>query len=88
MLNTKYFIFPDDNNRANVQLNDEANGNVWFIENIKFANNADQEIKALDSLDTKRTAIVNTVFKNELQNFEFQKDSTANIQLIKYQANE
>ncbi len=88
MLNTKYFIFPDDNNRANVQLNDEANGNVWFIENIKFVNNADKEIKALDSLDTKRIGIVNTVFKNELQNFEFQKDSTANIQLIKYQANE
>jgi len=87
MLNTKYIIFPDDNNRANVQLNDEANGNVWFVEALKFVMNADQEIMALDSLDTKNTAIINTEFQNDLGDFKFQKDSTASIQLVKYQAN-
>lgn len=88
MLNTKYIIFPDDNNRANVQFNDEANGNAWFVENLKFVNNADLEIKALDSIDTKKVAVINTDFLNELENFKFQKDSTASIQLVKYQANE
>ncbi len=88
MLNTKYIIFPDDNNRANVQFNDEANGNVWFVENLKFVNNADQEIKALDSIDTKKVAVINKDFLNELENFKFQKDSTASIQLVKYKANE
>jgi Bacterial membrane protein YfhO len=88
MLNTKYIIFPNDNNRANVQLNDEANGNAWFVERLKFVNNADQEIRALDSLNTKKVAIINKEFQDDLVNFKFQKDSTASIQLVKYQANE
>ena len=87
MLNTKYIIFPDDNNRANVQLNDEANGNAWFLRNIQFVENADQEIKALDSINTKELAIVNKEFQKELENFKFQKDTTASIQLVNYQAN-
>ena len=36
MLNTKYFIFPGENNVENVQLNQEANGNAWFVEQIEF----------------------------------------------------
>ena len=87
MLNTKYIIFPDDNNRANVQLNDEANGNAWFVRSIQFVENADEEIKALDSINTKELAIVNREFQKELENFNFQKDSAASIQLVNYQAN-
>jgi len=88
MLNAKYIIFPDENNKANVQLNDEANGNAWFAENLKYVNSANEEIKALDSLNTKHTAIVNVEFQNELHDFEFQKDTTASIKLVKYQAND
>ncbi len=88
MLNTKYIIFPDENNRANVQLNDEANGNAWFVKNVKFVNTADEEIKALDSLNTKQTAIINTKFKIELQDFEFNIDPLDNIKLVSYKANE
>ncbi len=88
MLNTKYIIFPDDNNRANVQINPDANGNVWFVDKIKFVNSANEEIKALDSINTKRVAIVSSVFKNDLEGFSFQNDSTATIQLTNYKANE
>ncbi|MEN8187389.1 MAG: YfhO family protein [Bacteroidota bacterium] len=87
MLNTKYFIFPDENNRPTVQLNDEANGNAWFVDNVKFVNSADEEIKALDSLNTKEIAVVSNEFKDELKGFTFQKDSTATINLIEYKAN-
>jgi len=88
MLNTKYIIFPDENNRANVQLNDEANGNAWFVKNVKFVNTANEEIKALDSLNTKQTAIINAEFKIELQDFEFNIDPLDNIKLVSYKANE
>jgi len=88
MLNTKYIIFPDDNNRENVQLNEEANGNAWFVESAKYVDTADEEIKALDSIDTKSLVIINSEYKNEIQNFNFQNDSTASIQLVKYHANE
>jgi len=87
MLNTKYIIFPGDNNRANVQLNKDANGNAWFVNSIKYVNTADEEIKALDSLNTKQKAIINTLFQKELQDFEFKKDSISLIQLINYQPN-
>ena len=36
MLNTKYFIIPDQKGNTTVQENPNANGNVWFIRNIKF----------------------------------------------------
>ncbi len=87
MLNTKYIIFPDENNLANVQFNEEANGNAWFVEKVKFVNSANEEIKALDSLNTKLTAIVNIEFETEIQNFEFQKDTLAKIALVNYKAN-
>jgi hypothetical protein len=88
MLNTKYIIFPDDKNQPQVQLNDEANGNAWFVNNVKFVDSANEEIKALDSLNTKQTVIVNVEYKKYLEGFEFQKDASANIQLTRYQAND
>ncbi|MEN8124170.1 MAG: YfhO family protein [Bacteroidota bacterium] len=88
MLNTKYIIFPDDNNRANVQINSDANGNAWFVDKIKFVNTADEEIKALDSINTKQVVVVNSEFKNILEGFNFQNDSTATIQLKEYKTNE
>jgi len=87
MLNTKYIIFPDDKNQAQVQLNDEANGNAWFAEQVKFVESANEEIKALDSLNTKRTVIISKEFKKGLEIFNFQKDTLASIQLVNYQAN-
>ena len=88
MLNTKYIIFPDDNNRANVQLNNDANGNAWFVDTIKYVNSADEEIKALDSLNTKSTIVINKEFTNELDDFEFSLDPFDSIELISYKANE
>jgi hypothetical protein len=87
MLNTKYIIYPDNENRENVQLIEEANGNAWFILNLKMVNSADEEIKALDSLNTKTTAIIRKELANELSE-NYTIDSTATIELTKYQANE
>jgi len=88
MLNTKYFIFPGDNNEENVQINEEANGNAWFVEEIKFVDTADDEIRALDSLDTRITAIIERRFEKELSGLKSVKDSTAHIELVSYKANE
>jgi len=88
MLNTKYIIFPDDKNQPQVQLNEEANGNAWYVDSVKFVDSANDEIKALDSLNTKQTAIVHSDYKDQLDGFEFQLDTTAGIKLISYQAND
>ncbi|TDQ27765.1 YfhO family protein [Tenacibaculum caenipelagi] len=79
MLNTKYFIISDEQ----VQENPEANGNAWFVNSLKEVNSADQEIKALDSIQTKKEAVINTREFQFKGSYQFQKDSTANINLVK-----
>ncbi|WP_440069179.1 YfhO family protein [Tenacibaculum discolor] len=78
MLNTKYFIISDEQ----FQENPKANGNVWFVKSLKEVNSANEEIVALDSLNTKSEAVINSKeFKVEVD--RFQKDSTATISLVK-----
>lgn len=88
MLNTRYFIFPGENQQENVQLNPEANGNAWFIDRLIWVDTADKEIKALDSINSKTEAVINREFENLLSSQEFQKDSTAQIELVSYKPNE
>lgn len=88
MMNTKYFIFEDGSGRETLQQNPDANGNVWFVKNIKVVNNANEEIKALDSLKTKTEAVIDKRFVNENFKTSFPKDSTAIIQLVTYKTNE
>jgi len=84
MLNTKYFILDDTKGQKQAQLNSGANGNAWFVEKVKIVNSANEEIKALDSLDTKRETVLDRS-KLELDTqFNFEKDSTATIQLTDY----
>ena len=53
MLNTKYLI-GDQEGQMIAFTNNEANGNAWFIEELEQVANADAEIRALDSLQTKQ----------------------------------
>lgn len=87
MLNVKYFIIPGQDGAVQVQQNPDANGNAWFVKEIKYVSSADEEISTLDSIPTKLIAIVN---ENEIENkWEFVRkpDSTANINLLKYNLN-
>nr|WP_252726842.1 YfhO family protein [Polaribacter vadi] len=84
MLNTKYFIVADNDGKKQAQLNPDANGNAWFVENLKTVNSANNEITALDSLNTKTTAVLDKSKLSENINFDIQKDSTATIELQNY----
>lgn len=84
MLNTKYFIIGNDNGEKQAQLNPDANGNVWFVENIKVVYSANEEMQFLDSLDTKKEAVITKKNLKEKENFNIQKDTTATIKLLKY----
>jgi hypothetical protein len=88
MLNTKYLLFSDDKGETQVQLNDAANGNAWFVENLRFVASANEEMQALDSLDSKNTAVLNdaefeTQFKQQ-EVLKYERDSSATIQLTNY----
>jgi hypothetical protein len=86
MLNTKYIIYPDEKGNETYQKNEEANGNAWFINEIIFANNADEEIKALTKLNTKNQAIVNKKYASFIKD-NYPKDSTAIIKLVAKEIN-
>ena len=90
MLNTKFIIQTDKEGKEFPTFNPNYNGNAWFVQRVKFVNSPDEEMKALDSLDSKNSALVNEYefgsrFKNDLK--EFKKDSTASIKLTSYQPN-
>ncbi|MFK8059602.1 MAG: YfhO family protein [Polaribacter sp.] len=84
MLNTKYFIVPDDKGKPQAQLNPDANGNVWFVENLKMVNSANEEIQSLDSLDTKKMAVLDKSKLSKNIKTNFVKDSIAKIELLNY----
>jgi hypothetical protein len=88
MLNTKYFIFPGENNIENVQLNEDANGNAWFVHDIEFVDTANEEITALDSLSTKEKVILTRNYEELINKLTFEPDSMASIVLTSYKANE
>jgi hypothetical protein len=59
MLNTKYFIVQNPQNGKPVaQLNPGAFGNAWLVKGIKYVDNANEEMQALDSTDLRDTAVV------------------------------
>lgn len=87
MLNTKYVIQVDEKGQEYPVINPDANGNAWFVKEVKFVNSADEEMKALDSLDTKNQAVFNQKeFKNPISK-TYEKDSTATIFLKAYEPN-
>lgn len=57
MLNTKYIIADDDKGNIFPYENEDANGNAWFIESLTKVASANDEILALNELDTDLDAI-------------------------------
>ena len=84
MLNTKYFIVANQNNQPQAQLNQDAYGNAWFVDNVVLVDSADKEMNALDTLNTKTDAVIDRSKLEESNSFIFEKDSTANISLKSY----
>lgn len=79
MLNTKYFIVQNQaTGQPDAQQNPNALGNVWFVKGFSLAKNADDEMRILDNLNTRDSAVVDERFKNIVGN-QPQFDSTARI---------
>ncbi|MDI1303677.1 MAG: YfhO family protein [bacterium] len=86
MLDVKYVIQTDKEGKEFPTSNPNANGNAWFVSQVKLVNSADEEMKALDSLDSKNVAIVNNK-EFQIKNKAFAKDSSATITLDSYKPN-
>jgi hypothetical protein len=90
MLNVKYIIQTDSTGAAFPVQNPNANGNAWFIEDLKLVNKPDDVIKALDNLDTKNVAVFNVHhFGSKLESARLKQDwdNSGKIQLDVYKPN-
>ncbi|MDQ2718413.1 MAG: hypothetical protein M3Z26_01440 [Bacteroidota bacterium] len=81
MLNTKYFIVQNpQTEKPTAQLNPGAFGNAWLAKGIKYVNNANEEMAALDNTDLKDTAVIENKFKAQIKQPPL-PDSSAFIKL-------
>ncbi|WP_291114607.1 YfhO family protein [Flavobacterium sp. UBA6135] len=91
MLNVKYIIQTGEQGQSFASINAFSNGNAWFVDQVISVNSADEEIRALDSLNTKTTAVLNKkefpIAAKELTNKVFKTDSLSAIQLSVYKPN-
>ena len=82
MLNMKWVILGN----GNIALqNAHANGNAWFVNEVKFVPNADAEIQTLGKLDLKHQAVADARFESLLKGAT---DGQGRIELKHYAPNE
>ena len=60
MLNTRYIVMPGGQVIANV----DALGNAWFVDNVEWVDNPDEEMDALSFIDPATTAVIDRQFKD------------------------
>lgn len=87
MLNVKYIIQQDEEGNSFPAVNDNANGNAWFVEQLKFVKSANDEIQGLKEFESKKEAVINTNTYPTVTKSNYVVDSTASIQLLDYRPN-
>ncbi len=86
MLNMRYVILPALQAGAEKTplRNPNAYGNAWFVQDIFYAKNANEEIEALYNHSPRMTAIVAEALRNQLGADAVCTDSAATIKLTEY----
>jgi len=88
MLNVKYVIQQNEKGEEVASVNPAANGNAWFVKELKMVNSNDAEMKALEKLNTKEVAVTQSEVSSKVGLPKvYSKDSTATIQLNEYKPN-
>lgn len=89
MLNVKYAIMGQQGGQTVPVPNPHANGNGWFVEEVRYVPDADHEILGLHEVNPKRTALVMEKFKAALGGAQgtLPVDSACSVKLTKYDAN-
>ena len=87
LLNTKYVIGGSPES-PEVQMNPNANGNAWFVSDVIFAQNPNEEIGKIGEINSKTTAVISAEDKNYFNGKAIIADPSASIVLTSYQPNE
>jgi len=85
MLNTKYIITADPKTgAASMRANATACGNAWFVKSVKYAKDADEEMKAISSFSPKDEAIIDESYKKQVEALPLGVDANSSIKLTSY----
>lgn len=87
MFNVKYIISQDDNQAPISLQNPDANGNAWFVSEVKTLPSADEIMIALSKVNTKTTALVENGKTTSTLKQNYIIDSLASIKLIEARSN-
>ena len=87
MLNTRYFIERNEKGGTQAVYNSDALGSAWFVSDFILADNADQEIRTLKTLNPSKKLVVDKRFENQLKGFSTDVDSLATIEMTHYAPN-
>jgi hypothetical protein len=86
MMNTQYLIL-----RPNLPLrNPDAYGNAWYVDRIKWAANANEELEAVGSIQLTNEAVINQRFKDQVRDLPAQLSESSQpdaIKLVEYKPN-
>ena len=86
MLNTRYFILPLQGGKTAPVFNPHAYGNAWFVDNVEYVDNANEEIDALHDINPRHTAVVDKRFAEQVR-ASSAVDSLDTVVLKEYQPN-
>ena len=87
MLNTRYFIFPLQGGKTVPIQNPYTLGNAWFVNEVQYVDNANEEIDALHRIDPAKTAVVDKKFSAEVKSAA-ETDTLSTIKLTAYEPND
>lgn len=85
MLNMRYIKYDD---KATPILNTNALGAGWFVDELRWVKNADEEITTLGEIDPARTVLVDERYRAALGDAKAVADPSASVELDSYRANE
>ena len=86
MLNAKYFILPLQGGQTMPLRNPYAQGQAWFVDEVKYVDNANEELDALGREDLRKVAVAGREFADVLGKTAMQ-DSSSFARVTSYAPN-
>lgn len=86
MLNTRYFIFPLQGGQTMPMQNPYTMGNAWFVDEVQYVNNANEEIDALHHINPAKVAVIDKKFSEQVKQTAV-PDTMSSIKLTAYEPN-
>ena len=87
MLNTRYFILPLQSGQTVPVQNPYTYGNAWIVDEVKYVDNANQELDALGQLQLRHQAVADKKFQQVLGE-GVEQDTLSRVVIEKYEPNQ